>query len=123
MKRTHIASQHDAHVELWGLQWKPWQAADIEELSKLPGVVMLTEEDRYVISKSDSIENLYWGIDTGNEVYGPEDAHIYEIYGWVPLSGATFYTRAEIDHNREPVDGFWMPAERAEEIERMGEAT
>lgn len=80
-----------------------------EELRALTPAAEPAEEPEqlYVIAKSDSIEHLYWGN------VGPcEDNPM-----WGPIEDAMWYHRDEIANNPEPVDGFWMPLERAEELE------
>jgi hypothetical protein len=104
-KRTHVTPQHDAHVEAWGLQ--PWEdfPPDAEEVT--PEVTPSVVENMYVIAKSDCIENLYW-----NEGWA-------ESLSWAGLEMATHYTREDIAKNPEAhAEGFWMPLERAEELEQ-----
>lgn len=109
--------QHDAHCDAYDRYtfWHEWPA-DHDEVAyraliaqtgteplRLPEQVT-PREDYYVIAKSDSIEPLYWS-----------EAH--DARPWVTLPGATrFSRRAMIDHG-EPEDGFWMPLERALELE------
>jgi hypothetical protein len=101
--------QHDAHMDTRDehahSEWKNFPPSDEIPAELLPAKVT---RDRYVIAKSDSVEHLYWD----NE--WPR--------GWVRLGDATRYTKSEVLRAPEPPNehehGFWMPLERAEELEK-----
>ena len=65
----------------------------------------------YVIAKEGVAENLYWGC---QDILGPDE--------WGPLSLAYHYGREDVTARAEPEpDGFWMPYERAWELEKQDE--
>jgi hypothetical protein len=66
-------------------------------------------EPLYVIAKSDSIEHLYWCLVDEHE--RRDDGY------WGALRYAALCLRSDVDANREPEGGFWMPLERAQELE------
>lgn len=101
--------QHDEHCnrfdeKLWA-DWPPTVSpATAEEQASIAGAAELTHEDKYVISKSDSIEHLYYQ-EIGNQAK------------WVVLALASQYDRGAMQAHAEPTDGFWMTLVRAQELE------
>jgi hypothetical protein len=81
--------------------WKDWPPADEIPDGLTPSLP--ERQPRYVIAKSDSIENLYWNATTK---------------AWATLAGCSVCPRCAVDVMPEPPDGFWMPLERARELEK-----
>ena len=104
-KRTQHGTQQDAHCDVFDKylqdQWEDFPP-DISEMTAQ--VTTEVTQDMYVIAKSDSVENLYWGD--------------WPVASWRSLLHAARYTREQIALNPEPLDGFWMPLERAEELDQ-----
>jgi hypothetical protein len=100
--------QHDDHCAAKELhEWVDWPATtDVEaklavNKGLLDGTISLSAEPRYVVSKSDSVEHLYWS---------PK--------GWTTLALATRYGHDTVTATPEPKnEGFWMDEARAQELE------
>lgn len=98
--------QHDDHCAAHELHaWKDWPAADDTDAEPATAVTSEVSESLYVIAKSDSVEHLYYREGAGEA-------------RWVILARAGHYARSDIASHPEPIDGFWMTLERAQELEQ-----
>jgi hypothetical protein len=106
MQLSPKGQQHDDHCACKEIhEWKTWpETLDIGiengEIKPSPEAIVGALVPLYVISKSDSIEHLYWA---------PK--------GWGSLKGASKYTASTVAATPEPKEGFWMDYGRAEELE------
>jgi hypothetical protein len=118
----HLKGDHDEHVQTWDEQkWKDWPPSEpapaeakiaLNSALEAGEITFEVTPDLYVISKSDSIEHLYWGF----RGIGPD---LQDQYSWGPLEGAFLYTPDErAKHLTDTFDGFWMTLDRAMELEK-----
>lgn len=108
--KSRQGQQHDDHMAARELhEWKDWPPATNTETeafdASLASSDSIEEEPRYVIAKSDSVEHLYY-------------AERNFVSSWVVLAFASQYGREAVTAMPEPQDGFWMPLERAQELEQ-----
>jgi hypothetical protein len=100
--------QHDDHCAAQELElskdWKDWPADPSQEdiYARLAASLPIPQA-RYVIARSDCIENQYWAAKPGAR--------------WRPLAEAEIHTRETLNEDDLPPDGFWMPLDRARELE------